>query len=143
MTEITDKNVRMRGELYAVNPIAFVAALILAPLLVTGLTFWSLIGLFAPIFGAIPYLLIGTPILIWAVGRFKPRFGTYAWLGLVGNGITGLAYLLIFTPIEGWDAAREMAIFVAGFGLVFAPLYAGSFGALYARFHPNFRLLKI
>ena len=127
---------------YTINPTAFVGALILAPLVVTLLTFWTLIGIFALFFGAIPYLVIGTPVLIWAVGRIKPSFFAYAGLGLLGNLAGWAVCFAILIPGEGMQEAKEVSAILFGFGLIFGPLYAGTFGALYRSFHPNIRLLE-
>lgn len=127
---------------YAVDPVAFVGALILAPVVATLLSFWTVIGLAALLIGAIPYLLIGTPLLLWAVGRVPPCFGTYATLGFCANlvpfGVFALMTMLDLGP-------REMApgmMFIFGFGMIFGALWAGTFGWLYARFHRNFRILQ-
>ena len=128
---------------YSVNPIAFVGALILAPIWVTLLSFWTLIGLFALPFGAIPYLVIGTPILLWAVGRIKPSFKNYAQLGLLGDVVLLVAIALFFGLQGEADTGLGYAYFLGGFGLIFAPLYAGAFGWLYSVFHPKIRVLQI
>ena len=127
---------------YTDNSTAFVAALILAPIVVTVLTFWTVIGLFALALCALPYLIIGTPVLIWAVGRIKPEFLAYATLGFAGNIFGFLACFVILAPAAGAQSAAASAAGIFGFGLVFAPLYAGTFGVLYAHFHPNLRLLQ-
>ena len=126
---------------YTINPTAFVGALILAPLLVTGLTFWTVIGLFALFLGAIPYLVIGTPVLLWAVGRVEPGFADYAGLGFLGNLAGWMICFVVLAPAQGVEEARFFTTVLFGFGLIFAPLYAGTFGALYRSFHPNIRLL--
>ncbi|MEL6683554.1 MAG: hypothetical protein AAFQ09_13095 [Pseudomonadota bacterium] len=141
MTEISKINERKKLR-YSINPIAFVIALLLAPLLVTLLSFWTIIGLFAIYFGLLPYLIVGTPILIWAVGRIKPTFGAYACLGLFGNVAMGIAGFLIMAPQIGHEDAITSVLFLAGFGFIFAPLYAGAFGSLYAAFHPKIRILQ-
>lgn len=139
MTEILEKTEPIR---YSVSPTAFFFALILAPIVVTLLTFWTLIGLFALPFGIIPYLVIGTPILLWAVGRIRPNFMHYASLGLLGN----IILFAVIWIISFGDAASQRDIsdlrVLAGFGLIFAPLWAGTFGSLYATFHPNIRVLR-
>jgi hypothetical protein len=127
---------------FSVNPTAFVAALFLAPLVVTLLSFWTIIGMFALPLGIIPYLVIGTPILLWAVGRLRPGFMRYAALGLLGDGIlyvSAAALVLLRGPNS---TEVEVLKMLALFGLIFAPLYAGTFGTLYAKFHPNIRLLQ-
>jgi hypothetical protein len=142
VTEITKIEEIKSGQRYSVNPTAFLAALILAPLVVTALSFWTVIGLFALAFGALPYLVIGTPVLLWAVGRIKPSFGEYAPLGFLGNGAM-VAFILVVMALNGslQYGAGAASVF-AGFGFVFAPLYAGAFGSLYAAFHPNIRILQ-
>ncbi|WP_341368170.1 hypothetical protein [Yoonia sp. BS5-3] len=132
MTEISKSIEKTR---YSVNPTAFVLALVCAPLFITLMSFWTVIGLFALPFGVLPYLIIGTPILLWAVGRIKPRFGAYALLGFAGNLILGVFMLISATDFE------VIRLFFL-FGAVFAPLYAGAFGHLYAGFHPNIRILR-
>ena len=129
ITKLTERKIR-----YSVNPTAFFFALICAPLLVTALSFWTLIGLFALPFGIVPYLVIGTPILLWAAGHVRPNFRDYAKLGLAGNFIMGLGGLVIADP----DTIALLFVF----GLIFAPLYTGAFGSLYASFHPNMRILQ-
>lgn len=140
MTEIT-KNEENRKPRYSVSPIAFFFALILAPIVVTAFSFWTVIGLFALPLGIIPYLVIGTPILLRAVGRMKPEFGSYALLGLGGNVFAAIIGGAIAVSLDDKNALDQI-LFLAGFGLVFAPLYAGVFGSLYARFHPNIRILQ-
>ncbi len=127
---------------YSVNPTAFLFALIFAPITVTVFSFWTVIGLFALPFGAIPYLAIGTPILLWAVGRIKPTFAAYALLGVGGNAIMAVGGGVILIPTVGVNEAEAILLMFAGFGMIFAPLYAGTFGWLYAAFHPNIRILQ-
>ncbi len=142
MTEITKIQELKSGQRYSVNPIAFLAALILAPLVVTALSFWTVIGLFALAFGALPYLVIGTPVLLWAVGRIRPSFDEYASLGLLGNGAMVAFFLVVMALNGSLQRSAGLALPFAGFSFVFAPLYAGAFGSLYAAFHPNIRILQ-
>ena len=127
---------------YTVHPVAFAAALVLAPVVVTAVTFWTLIGLFAPYFGVVPYLLIGTPILLWAAGRVLPGFWRYAALGFVANLIPFAALMLIGMLAHSNERMIENLTFIFGFGLLFGPLWAGAFGMLYRTFHPNMRTLR-
>lgn len=136
MTEIKEK------PHYSVNPIAFFFALVGAPLVVTLLSFWTVIGLFALPFGIIPYLAIGTPLLLWAVGRIKPNFSAYALLGFAGNVTLALILWIVALADSGSGQTTDAILFFAGFGMIFAPLYAGAFGSLYATFHPNIRILQ-
>ena len=142
MTEITNINEDPINPRYSVSPTAFFFALICAPLLVTLFTFWTFIGLFALPLGIIPYLVVGTPILLWAVGRVEPGFWRYAFLGFAGYMVMAVIGIVILTPPLGSLANQETFIFLAGFGMIFAPLYAGTFGSLYGAFHTNIRILQ-
>lgn len=139
MTEFTKPNGGERGPRYDINPVAFVAALFLAPLFVTALSFWAIIPVLALPFAAIPYLVIGTPILFCAVGRVEPSFMNYAPLGLQGNLLNLPLGTFVFALREPLQDALTLAIFFTVFGVIFAPLYAGAFGMLYASFHPDGR----
>ncbi|MEM6312046.1 MAG: hypothetical protein AAF754_18625, partial [Pseudomonadota bacterium] len=94
MTEISKTKEKKRQPRYSVNPTAFVVALVTAPLLITVPLIWTFIVPMALYFGFVPYLVVGTPILLWAVGRIKPAFGTYARLGFWGNVAMGVVGFL-------------------------------------------------
>ena len=113
-------------------PVAFTAALIAAPVLVTLVTGVFLIPIAALILGGPVYLIAGTPVLLWMVGRFPPDFETYALGGLLTNlALLAVASLLLLpTP----DAAPAEALWFLLPGVIFAPIWAGTFGYLYARF---------
>ena len=142
MTEITKIQEKSPKPRHSVNPTAFFCALIGAPLVVTALSFWTVIGLFALPFGIIPYLVIGTPTLLWAVGRLKPRFSDYALLGFSANLTVGLFLFMFLNAHPRFHTEAQTVGFIMGFGLIFAPLYAGAFGSLYASLHPNIRILQ-
>ena len=79
--------------------------------------------------GAVPYLVIGVPGLIYALrrkGRHAPT-GAFAFLGHVASipAIFGLALVL-----EGRDAFG-FTFFYLAFGCVFAPLWGWLFGKIY------------
>ena len=76
MTEICEMgNTQNR---YLIDPTAFFAALILAPLLVALLGFWIvLIPVVAVILGGLPYLLVGGPLLANALRKNKPTFRVF------------------------------------------------------------------
>ena len=128
---------------YSVNPTAFLLALIGAPIVVTVFSFWTIIGLFALPMGIIPYYVIGTPTLLWAVGRIKPKFCEYALLGICGNAAMAIGGALILVPMVGAREAEAILLVFVGFGMIFAPLYAGTFGWLYGAFHPKIRILQV
>lgn len=116
------------------DPIAFVGALILAPLLVAALFFWIiLIPVAAVFFGALPYLIFGGPVFLWMVTRYPPDFGTFAVGGL-------LAHALFVICLAAWQmndshSANELLGFMALWGLPFSLGWGGAFGMLYARFY--------
>lgn len=116
------------------GPVAFTSALILAPIVVTGLTCFLLIPVFALLFGSPVYLAIGTPVLLWMVGRYPPRFLPYAFAGLLGNiALIAFAYTAISLQPETSRTYEGMTL--AYWGLPFAPLWAGTFALLYRCFH--------
>ena len=54
-----------------IGPVAFFVALIGGPLLVTAATLWLVIPVFALMLGGPLYLAIGTPLLLWHLGRHE------------------------------------------------------------------------
>lgn len=135
MTEITEMKVA------PFDPVAFVGALVLAPLAVTVITAITLIPIAALILGGPVYLIVGTPTLLWMVGRYPPVFSTYALAGVLGMfallAIAGLFHLA--RPEQGAD--ELVAIFL--WGVVFAPLWAGTFAPFYRRFNRMTRLIPL
>ena len=115
--------------LLVLDPIAFVSALIGAPLLVTLFTFYLYIPVVALVFGTPVYLVVGTPILLWMVTRVPPQGEIYALAGFATNA----ALLLIgFVGLQlGWVSLELAAIPVAG--MVFAPAWAGCFPTIYRK----------
>lgn len=116
------------------GPIAFTSALVLAPIVVTVLTCFLLIPIAALLIGGPVYLAIGTPVLLWMVGRQPPTFGPYALAGLLGNvALIVFAYASISLQPAAIRTYEGMTL--AYWGLPFAPLWAGTFALLYRRFH--------
>ena len=116
------------------GPIAFTSALILAPIIVTGLTCFLLIPIFALIMGGPVYLAIGTPVLLWMVGRYPPQFWPYAFAGLLGN-LALIAFAYIAFSLQPAEFRTYEGMTLAYWGLPFAPLWAGTFALLYRCFH--------
>lgn len=132
MTEIT-ANKRMR-ETYVIDPVAFFFSLVCAPLAVAAGGFWALgIPVFAVVLGGPFYLAVGVPVLLWHLGRNPPRPWRIAGLGLVSFAIPAVLVLAYFHFAHGPREAQQLAI-LAGFGVVFAPLWAGVFGIFYRNF---------
>lgn len=127
MTEITANT--DTGDRARVRLVPFLIALILSPIITALLTFWVyLIPVFAVIFGAPSYLLFGTPVLWLCVKRYGAHPGVTAMFAFATN-------LMSFFPVLLYChfALREpqMAIFIVGFGAIFAPLWGFAFGVLY------------
>jgi hypothetical protein len=124
------------------DPVAFAAALVAAPLLVALICFWALlIPVFAVLFGGPVYLAFGTPVLLWMVTRVRPYFVSYACVGvLVQSGLTLLLALSdALHPHQGTGDLLPAALF----GMIFAPLWAGTFAALYRRWYRPARLFPV
>jgi len=70
MTEMTDK---ARRPLHDIDAAVFAIALIAAPFLVALLFFWVyFIPVFAILFGGLPWLLCGGPVLWWTIRTCGP-----------------------------------------------------------------------
>jgi hypothetical protein len=123
-------------EIPPLDPVAFVAALILAPVLFTALTFWIvLIPVGALIVGGMPYLILGTPVLL-AMLLYGPctteRMTKAAAFTIAVPFAPALLSTLLF--------AREGVLAVFGTGLacvIFATGWASTFAWLYNRFYRN------
>ena len=144
MTEIT-ANIEPREP---IKPIAFIAALILAPLVFAAPFFGILllastatsgggggllifaIPVFAVFFGAIPYLLLGTPAFVLAL---RKRVST-AIAAFAANAAAFPLIFAFFAITNRPGSADDMAWFIFAFGCVFAPIWGGIFGALYRKF---------
>lgn len=118
---------------YLVDPVAFMAALIGAPLLVTLIGSPLIVPLASLPLGLPVYLAMGTPALLWMVGRYQPGFKTYALAGLAGQ--VALMLTLILAALAFPERLPTALPIFAVFGCVFAPLWAGTFGRLYRRFY--------
>ena len=116
------------------DPVAFVGALLLAPLMVAALFFWViLIPVAAVILGGLPYLIFGGPVFLWMVTRYPPDFGTFAIGGLAAH----LLFVLCFALWGFADTGRDddMLGFLALWGVPFSLGWGGTFGWLYASFY--------
>ncbi|MCV2892909.1 hypothetical protein [Lentibacter sp. XHP0401] len=115
---------------------AFFAALVLAPIIITGATFWLVVPVFAVVIGAPAYLGLGLPLLIWHLSRAPCNAGEIAALAFVSN-FTALCLTTFAAFALGKEQIVEATIFYFGFGLIFAPLWGWMFGLLYNRFTRN------
>ncbi len=131
MTEICETNTLRNRHL--IDPVAFIAALVLAPLLVAALGFWLVIPVFAVLMGGLPYLLAGGPLLACGLRYNEPSFYVFAGIGLLANTATPFLVFLFYIAKETPEAALSLAAMSFGFGLIFAPLWCGVFAVLYRR----------
>ena len=132
---------------HAIRPLAFVLALVLAPLVLAAPAF-GLIWLFhqigfeaqglivvlvipvaAVLFGAIPYLLFGTPAFLLAV-RKDFSAATAAFLA---NLAAAPFFFLVFLARQGAEDAWAVVGMMLFFGSIAAPIWGGFFGWLYPR----------
>lgn len=122
--------------------IAFVGALVLAPIAVTALSFLLVIPLFALVLGGPIYLIIGTPVLLWMVGRYPPKAWRFALAGFLANlALCALVFAADrFIPSLAETSFGEN-LYLALWGLVFAPIWAAAFALLYRRFNRMARLV--
>lgn len=123
---------------YIIDPVAFFAALFGGPILFTLATFWiAFVPVFALAIGGLPYLLIGTPVLLIYLSRrpVQPR-------ALAGLALATVVLLGLLAHLAALIAGREAQAFSIGlitlFGAIFAPCWAASFGWLYTRLARDF-----
>jgi len=133
-----------------VRPLPFLAALILAPLVPSGLglgvilltkglgaisaalAFPLMVLVFAAPFGAPTYLTFGTAGF-WHAIRSGAGIAGITGVAFTANLASAFAVYPVFWLSGARDAAGATA-FIVGFGLIFAPLWGAIFGALYGRF---------
>lgn len=122
---------------HVIDPVAFVLALLGAPLLVTLALCWAIVPVGALFFGAPAYLICGTPALLWYLRRSKPRPIPVGVLAVAVN--TATLPILLWTDIlpGKQDPGSTLAMF-GGFGGIFAFLWGFGFGWLYTQFRRGF-----
>lgn len=119
-----------------IHATAFFAALVLAPLCVTGATFWLVVPVFALLMGTPAYLILGTPLLLWHLSRKPCVAGEVAFLAFAAN-LAAMAATLLTALFLQDKGLHEFALLYFGFGLIFAPLWGWMFGTLYTHFTRN------
>ena len=147
MTEILEKiewRIQARAQRraiqphYIIDPVAFFVALIGGPLLVTLLTFWVVfIPVFALAFGGPFYLLIGTPLLLWHLSRTSGKTDDIVALAFLAN-MAIFAFGALAAVVSNDEGILTGTMFIAGFGVIFAPAWAWGFGYLYNRLRRDF-----
>ena len=124
----------------SVDPVAFVVALIGAPILVGLIGFWAVVPIFAIGFGAPTYLTFGTLFLFLALHSGTDTLDRLALWASIANLASAPA---IWVAIRiGWGESADDAWFATqftvGWGLIFAPLWGLVFGWLYRVFRRDF-----
>ena len=147
MTEILEKIERRMQEraakrasapTYIIDPVAFFVALIGGPLLVTALTFWIAgVPIFALMFGGPFYLALGTPLLLLHLRRNKGATEDIMALAFFAN-VAILALGALAAGVTADNGYLYGALFIAGFGMIFAPAWGWGFGVLYSRLRRDF-----
>lgn len=118
-------------ERHLIDPVMFFVAMVLAPLIVTALTFWILfVPVFALLMGGPFYLLAGIPLMLWWLSRHAPKPGEIACLGFCANLVI-CAGMYLFAIMTRQNDPEGLAVVYLIFGSVFAPLWAWAFGKLY------------
>ena len=114
-----------------VDWIAFLCALVLAPIIVAILGFWALIPLLAPLFGTPTYVLFGAPAFYLALRRSDA--------GPVALAVVAFAAHVVSIPavhlyVHWADADPGLVEIIFVFGSVMAPIWGVTFGLLYRVF---------
>ncbi|WP_371226327.1 hypothetical protein [Roseovarius sp. 2305UL8-3] len=123
---------------YMIDPVGFFVALVAAPIMVAGATFWILfIPVFALLFGGPIYLAAATPVLLWWLARHPPKVSEIAALGFTANLVI-CAGVYLFGLATGARDPSGTAMFYLLFGSVFAPLWSAVFAVLYRRMRRPF-----
>ncbi len=115
---------------------AFFGALLLAPLIITGATFWLFVPLAALFMGGPLYLILGGPLLLWHLSRKPCDASETAWLAVLANVAALVCSFLFAAAMESKDLMLT-SVYYTGFGFIFAPLWGWMFGLLYSRFTRN------
>ncbi len=119
------------------NLFAFVGALILGPILAFIATFWTVVGFYAPLFGAPIFIVAGIPVFWVAAPRVWPHFGSYALIGIMTNVVAMPFYLWLGRILFDASISNELILWMTGVGCIFAAIYAGSIGWSYRILHPD------
>ena len=121
---------------------AFAGALVLTPLVVALLFFWLLlIPVFAVVIGAVPYLVFGTPVLLWMVARYPLDEDVFAYGGMAAYLVFVLfSSASLALSMKGMSGQNDFPMVVSMLiifvpGLFFAGSWFAAFSRLYRRFY--------
>lgn len=127
----------LSGARYAIDPVAFALALVLAPIVVAVLGFWALlIPVAALVFGGPLYLVVGTPILLiylhYRVGSVQD-----CMLMAFATMLVGVGALWLWRQITMPSVDISSHLIFASFGVFFGPVWAATFARLYNRWRSD------
>ncbi|MEP1964845.1 hypothetical protein [Tateyamaria sp.] len=125
------------GARYAIDPLAFFFALVSAPVVVALLFFWMLaIPVFAVAVGGLPYLIVGTPVLLiylhYRKGSPQGTAGCAAITVIVGC-VLAITSAVIHGDLHEMDGILTFGITAA----VHATAWGFAFGKLYNRWRSD------
>lgn len=123
---------------YIIDPVAFFAALIGGPLIFTALTFAAFfIPVAALLFGGPMYLIVGTPLLLWYL---RSNDGDPDALALLAFKVMVFAFILVLciAALTGEEGLFGVGMWFTGFGMIFGPAWAYSFGRVYRYLRRDF-----
>jgi hypothetical protein len=118
---------------HTVDPVAFIVALVMAPLSIAALGFWALlVPVFAVYFGAIPYLLFGAPLFYLSLHRHGLHADKLISIGVYANGFIPFAFIPV-ALFQGFDLQSYLIAsdLLLGFGALIGPLWAWAFAWIY------------
>ncbi|PIE15124.1 MAG: hypothetical protein CSA70_00570 [Rhodobacterales bacterium] len=116
----------------------FIIALGVAPIVVALLTFWILrIPVVALVLGGPYYIAFGGPVLYWRLTRGPLAVFEAAFLALGVNLFLGGGTWAWGQIIEDSELITRGHVYLF-FGSIFAPLWGGTFAALYVLFDTKF-----
>jgi hypothetical protein len=117
-TEMTEHT----GHFPTLDPVAFACALVLSPLVVALIGFRALfIPVIPVVFGALPSLIFGTPLLMRMVTHYPMKLGIFALVGPAAQALFSACFLLVLLIRRDPDV--EVLRFMTLWGFPFAALW--------------------
>ena len=108
----------------------FLIAFIGAPLLVTLLTFWAFVPLYALVFGGPLYLIAGLPLTAWYLRNRHPSWIELILLSQACQLLQVPIFLSIVLYVGDWDMLEVLPTLLF-FGAIFALIWISTFLLLY------------
>ena len=121
-----------------IDPVAFFVALFGGPILVTLAGFWvAFIPVAALYIGAVPYLVLGTPLLLIYLPRYSKLANNIGVFAMTVSALAALPFSAVLAVWNGPDIIGVLVFFVA-FALIFALLWGSAFGWIYNKLERPF-----